>query len=84
MPGQSQIVTAEADRFAKPALKSVARSCRPDRFRDEYAIPELLSGLPDKGKKIGRKPLPLAEKRIDFDSAFQTRRARQLTFSEQP
>jgi hypothetical protein len=84
MPGQNQIVTAEANRLAKPAFEPVACGCRPDRFGYEYAIPELLSGLPDKGKKIGRKPLPLAEKRIDFDSAFQTRRAWQLTFSDQP
>jgi hypothetical protein len=81
--GHSQAVSAETKRLAKPPFESVARDRRPGCLRDENAIPELFRGLPDKGKKIGRKPLPLVEKRIDLDPAFQARRAWKLTFSDQ-
>ena len=54
--------SAETDGFAKATLDPVATSRRPDSFTDKDAIPELLGRPPDKGKKIGRKALPLIEK----------------------
>ena len=84
MPGHVQVVPTKTQRLPKPSFESVTCRRSPDCFRNENAILELLGGLPDQGKKIGRKPLPLAEKRIDLDSAFQARRAWQFTFSDQP
>ena len=70
VPGHRQAVQTETKRLTKPSFEPVACDRRPDFLRNENAIPELLGGLPDKGKKIGRKPLPLAEKRIDLDPAL--------------
>jgi len=70
MPGHNQAMPTEPYRLTKSPFEPVACDRRPDCLRNENAIPELLGGLPDKGKKIGRKPLPLAKKRIDFDPAL--------------
>jgi hypothetical protein len=83
VPGHSQVVPTETKRLTHPPFEPVACGRRPGCFRNENPILELLGWLPDKSKKIGRKPLPLVEKRIDLDPAFQARRAWKLTFSDQ-